>query len=150
MRRSYYRTAAVWFGAVMTLIGILGLITQGSTSGNHLFGLFYVDTSFNVIYLATGILALAMAAGRDSMIRSYFKLVAVVYAVWAIVGLFSGSGQAFGFINNNGWDVALNAIVAIVAGTYGWSEAPATEPAARTTSRDAMAFGEFQDRDDRR
>jgi hypothetical protein len=149
MRESSYRNATLWFGVIMTVIGILGFITQGTTNGNHLFGLFYVDTAFNVIFTVTGVLGMLAAAGSHRVVRTYFRAVTVVYALWAIIGLFSGSGQVLGFINNNGWDVALNAIVAIAAAGYGWSEVRAGEREAMPAGRrgDAVAFGEYQDED---
>jgi hypothetical protein len=111
--------------------------------------LFLVDTSLNVIYLATGIVALGLAMARETVIRGYFQLVATVYVVWAILGLFAGSGQVLGFINNNGWDVALNAVIALTGMIYGSAEVipGVTAPGS---PREAMGFGEFQDRNRRR
>lgn len=148
MRQSYFRASLLWSSGILAVIGILGFIIQGATTGNHLFGLFYVDTSFNTIYTAAGVIGLAVAFTSDRMIRAYFRLAAIVFAVWAVIGLFVGSGQVLGFINNNGWDVALNAIVALAAAGFGWSEATAMErDSVSTPSRnEAVGFGEFQDR----
>ena len=145
MRQSYYRAAMLWFGGIMTVIGILGFITQGATSGHHLVGLFLVGASFNVIYTATGVIGLLVAFAGDQFVRYYARVVAVVYAVWAVIGLFAGSGQVLGFIDNNGWDVALNAVVALVAAGIGWAEAPSFSDEPKVSSRDAVSFGEFQD-----
>lgn len=152
MRQSYHRTAMLWFGIVMAVIGVLGFITQGATSGHHLLGLFYVDSSFNTIFTVTGVLGIVLAFTSDMVVRTYFKVVAIVYAVWAIIGLFSGSGQVLGFINNNGWDVALTAIVALISAGFGWSEARELGESRTRSSNDAVAFGEYQDghRRDRR
>ncbi len=131
------RTALAWFSGILVLLGILGFIPGITTSSNHLFGLFQVNGWFNALYIAIGLVGLLSLVASEAS-SAYFKTVSVIFALWAIIGLFVGTGgQVLGFISNNYWDVALNAVLAIAAAGYGWSMAMAP-------GRESVAFGEYQ------
>lgn len=140
------RKATAWFSGILIVLGILGFVPGITTSSHHLVGLFQVGAWYNTLYIVAGVIGL-LSLARESATVGYLRTIAVVMAVWAIIGLFVGStGQVLGFISNNYWDVLLNAVLAIVAAAYGWSNATvmADQPGA-------VAFGEYQgDRERRR
>ena len=136
--------AAMWFGIIMLAVGILGFI-PGITDNYNLFHFIKVGVGPNIAHLLIGVIALSAAASEASS-RLFFQVLAVVYAVTFIVGLFMIDGQVWGFMDSNGWTELARLVVALASGYYAWNWAG--EQASLTTGAAAPTFGERMDRDD--
>lgn len=114
------KTAAMVFGVVLLLIGILGFIPGVTNTDGLLLGIFQVDTVHNIVHLITGALGIYAATASLSTSRMYFQVFGVVYALIAILGFFSGDGMVLGFLVNNMADTWLHVVIAVVALYYGF------------------------------
>lgn len=121
------RKAAMAFGAVLTLVGLLGFVPALTPDGN-LLGIFQVDTMHNIVHLLSGLAALA-ASTRADWSRLYFQVFGVVYAVVTVVGLLQGD-TVLGLFTINMADNLLHVLIAAAALYLGFvyrdSEAPTT------------------------
>ena len=117
--------AAQIFGVVFLLVGLAGFFVTGLSmesdpeAAPHLFGLFPVNALHNVVHLLFGVWGL-LASRSLSGSRGYFRAVAIIYAVLTVMGLVPGLQTTFGLIPLYGADVALHAVLAIVAAYFGW------------------------------
>ncbi|MEA3008960.1 MAG: hypothetical protein QOJ91_652 [Sphingomonadales bacterium] len=126
------RTFALIFGIVFLVIGAGGFIpgmtdmtampdpglTMRSGFGHEL-GLFPINMLHNIVHIIFGIWGL-LAYKSYGGARSYFRVVAVVYALLMVLGLLEPTRTTFGFIPIYGNDVWLHALLAIVAAYFGW------------------------------
>jgi hypothetical protein len=125
------RTFALLFGIVFLAVGALGFVPSMvhapmdghdvSMTQNYgdLLGLFPVNLLHNVVHIlfgVWGILAYRSLAGS----KSYFRAVAVIYAVLTVLGLLPATNTTFGYIPIYGNDVWLHAVLALVAAYFGW------------------------------
>ncbi len=120
------KTAAVLFGIVFILIGILGFV-PGVTDNEMLLGIFHVNAAHNVVHLLSG--AAALFAGMTSFgaSRMYFRIFGVVYGLVAVMGLMN-MGQhtmLLGLISNNDADTFLHIAIAAVSLLLGFMPARA-------------------------
>ena len=120
------KTAAVLFGIVFILIGILGFV-PGITKDEMLLGIFHVNAAHNVVHLLSG--AVALFAGMTSFgaSRMYFRIFGVVYGAVAVMGLMN-MGQhtmLLGLISNNDADTFLHIAIAAVSLVLGFMPARA-------------------------
>ena len=120
------KSAAVLFGIVFILIGILGFV-PGVTNNEMLLGIFHVNAAHNVVHLLSG--AVALFAGMTSVgaSRMYFRIFGVVYGLVAILGLMN-MGQhtmLLGLISNNDADTFLHIAIAAVSLLLGFMPAKA-------------------------
>ena len=129
------RTFAMIFGVVFLIVGAGGFIpgltamhagmhpadsevTMKTMFGYEL-GLFPVNALHSIVHLLFGIWGIL--AGRSAGgARTYFRAVAVIYAVLTVMGLVTGLRTTFGLIPLYGADVWLHALLAIVAAYFGW------------------------------
>jgi uncharacterized protein DUF4383 len=125
------RTFALIFGIVFLVVGaggfIPGILQPGvpdpdltMTQGyGHELGLFPVNLLHNIVHIlfgVWGILAYKSLAGA----RTYFRAVAIIYAVLTVMGLVPGLHTSFGMVPLYGNDVWLHALLALVAVYFGW------------------------------
>src|SRR5712691_8397643 len=108
------KTAAILFGVVFLLIGILGFVPS-ITKDEMLLGIFHVNLLHNVVHLASGAIALlcGMAGFRAS--RTYLRIFGIVYALVAVLGFYYGDQPLLGLIANNTADVWLHIVIAVVS-----------------------------------
>lgn len=90
--RSVNQTVALVFGAVYTLVAILGFFVADSFAGTgsdeaDLLGIFQVNHLHNIVHLLIG-LALIAAAKRHDTARSANLAIGVTYLALAVVGPF--------------------------------------------------------------
>ena len=109
------KKAAMLFGVVFILIGILGFIPGITTSDNLLLGLFKVDALHNIVHLVSGIAALAAAMYTESGAKTYFQVFGVVYALVAILGFVYMDDSILGFLVNNMADTLLHTVIALAS-----------------------------------
>lgn len=125
------RTFALIFGIVFLVVGaggfIPGILQPGvpdpdltMTQGyGHELGLFPVNLLHNIVHIlfgVWGIFAYKSLAGA----RTYFRAVAIIYAVLTVMGLVPGLHTSFGLVPLYGNDVWLHALLALVAAYFGW------------------------------
>jgi hypothetical protein len=126
------RTVARIFGVLFLLVGIAGFIPGITTPHSHPdvtvdsflgleLGLFPVNLLHNLVHIAFGIWALA-ASTRAAASRIYFRSVAIIYAVLAIMGLITAQNlhTTFGLIPLYGNDVWLHALIAVASAYFGF------------------------------
>lgn len=120
------KTAAVLFGIVFILIGILGFV-PGVTNNEMLLGIFHVNAAHNVVHLLSG--AVALFAGMTSVgaSRMYFRIFGVVYGLVAVLGLMNMGRHTMllGLISNNDADTFLHIGIAAVSLLLGFLPARA-------------------------
>jgi hypothetical protein len=152
------RYFALIYGIVFLLVGIAGFIpallappTPASpdvavtTSYGHLFGLFPVNVLHNLVHAGFGVWGLfAFASVASSLL--YARAVAVIYAVFMILGFLPILNTLFGLVPLYGHDIWLHALLAGVAGYFGFiyhaEDVPATHSAAhRSAATDSGLTG---------
>jgi hypothetical protein len=126
------RTFAMIFGIVFLVVGVGGFIpgltdhsavpdpdlTMQSGYGHEL-GLFPINLLHNIVHILFGVWGLA-AARSLSGARSYARAVAIIYAVFTVMGLVDGLDTSFGLVPLYGNDVWLHALLALVAAYFGF------------------------------
>lgn len=121
-------------GIVYIAVGVLGfvpaLLTPDTATplileGMHgrLFGLFPVNWVHNLVHLAIGIWGITAARGFNNSV-SYSRGLAVIYAIFAVMGLFPVLNTVFGLVPLHSHDIWLHALTAGIAAYMGWG-APA-------------------------
>ncbi|MCC3278517.1 DUF4383 domain-containing protein [Arthrobacter sp. zg-Y40] len=122
-RRTNVQKAALAFGVVFLLVGILGFIPgvttnyedlsfAGHHSEAHLLGIFQVSALHNIVHLLFGIAGIAFAR-TVSGARNYLIWGGVVYALLLLYGLFIGHDSSANFVPLNSADNWLHAVLAI-------------------------------------
>ncbi len=114
-------------GVVLLLVGILGFV-PGATTDDVLIGVFAVGTVLNIIYIVTGLIALALMKKEDAM-KMYLKIIGVLYALAMIIGFISGE-TVLGMFDVNLADNILNLVVALLALYAGFAGGRGPAPAA--------------------
>jgi hypothetical protein len=134
------RYFALVYGIVFLLIGLAGFIPAFVTpygpghpdlaleaGAGLLFGLFPVNVLHNLVHMAFGIWGIAV---WRSVIRSrlYAQSVAVIYAVFAVMGFIPVLNTVFGLVPLHGHDIWLHVLLAGVAAYFGWAVRPVETP----------------------
>jgi hypothetical protein len=130
------RYFALIYGAVFAIIGIAGFIPflltpygvtdpdlAVSAGAGKLFGLFPVNVLHNLVHIAFGVWGLAAWRSMPSS-RFYAKAVAVVYAIFVVMGFFPVLQTTFGLVPLHGNDIWLHLLLAAGAGYFGWGYRP--------------------------
>ena len=107
------KTAALVFGIVFLLIGILGFVTGVAPDG-MLLGIFHVNVAHNVVHIASGIIFLIASMAGAGAPRAWFQIFGIVYAIVAIWGFAVGSGNTLWVVANNPADTWLHVVLAVV------------------------------------
>jgi hypothetical protein len=135
------QTFARIYGIVFLIVGVGGFIPGVTEPHVHPglavqagsgmeFGLFPVNALHNLVHLIFGGWGL-FAAGNVGAARTYARVVAIAYALLTILGLIPATNTTFGLVPIYGHDVWLHAVLAIVAGYFGFASRTAiTSPAA--------------------
>jgi hypothetical protein len=115
-------TLARLFGVVFVVVGVLGFVPSLTPDGN-LLGMFPVNTLHNLAHVLLGLWGL-MAGGSGAGAVGYFKALAIIYGLLAILGLIPATQDFFGLIPLHGGDVWLHAVLALVAAIIGFGVKP--------------------------
>lgn len=118
------------YGIAFLLIGLSGFVPGLSPAHQHpnlaveagsamALGLFPVNILHNLFHLAFGVWGL-LAARSAGAARAYGKAVAVIYGLLTVMGLFPVTNTSFGLVPIYGHDVWLHALLAGVAGYFGF------------------------------
>jgi hypothetical protein len=122
--RTPVQLAALIFGAVFLLVGILGFIPgitsnydQMMAAGHHseamLLGVFQVSILHNIVHLLFGIAGLVLARSIPGA-RNYLIWGGVIYLVLWLYGLFIDQQSAANFVPLNSADNWLHLILGVV------------------------------------
>lgn len=125
---SLVKKAAITFGIVFVVVGILGFIPAFTPNG-YLLGIFEVNGAHNAIHLLSGIAAL-LAAGTYKYARLYFQVFGIVYGLVTLVGIFTGDHPLFGVVAHNVPDIFLHALITAAALYLGFGTAREDERVA--------------------
>jgi hypothetical protein len=117
------------FGAVFVIVGILGFVPALTPDGK-LLGIFAVNGAHNLVHLATGAIALAIALASPSGLGLFFKVFGVIYALVAVLGFVSGDAPLLGIIAHNQADLWLHVAIAAVSLWLGFGMKDEAAPAA--------------------
>lgn len=110
------KPVATLLGLVLTLIGIAGFFV-----GDMLLW-FEVDTTHNIIHLASGLIGLFAASKGESAAKMYLILFGLVYAAVTVLGFMNY--DILGLIHVNDADNYLHAAVSAVSLIAGFSSKP--------------------------
>jgi hypothetical protein len=117
------RKAALVFGVVFVLIGILGFVPALRTNNNTdmplLLGLFMVGGVHNAIHLISGVGAL-LGSKTEKYSQLYFRVFGVVYGLVTIIG-FVQKTTVLGIIDVNMADNFLHLAIALASLTLGFA-----------------------------
>ena len=82
-------------------------------------GLFPVNILHTLVHLAFGVWGLVAARDWDKA-KAYAKAVAVIYAIFAVMGLVPGLSTTFGLVPLHDNDVWLHVLLAVPAAYFGF------------------------------
>ena len=123
-----FKAAAILFGLVFLLIGIVGFVPAITPANGMLLGIFHVNTAHNVVHLASGVVFLLCGMAGAGPSQTFFKIFGIIYGVVALLGFFYGDNALLGIVANNTADTWLYVVVAVVMLFFGFapsgSEAP--------------------------
>ena len=119
------RIYAIVFGAVYTLVGLIGLAIAPTLATATLV-VFPVNVLHNAVHVLVGVAGLAAFFTNRTV--EYARVVAVLFAVLTLAGFLP---QPFlGLVPLGGLDIALHAATALLAVAAGWLYLPRTPAAA--------------------
>ena len=121
-------TAGV-FGAVYTLVGILGFFVTG-LSGSGTLIIFPVSPLHNVVHLAIGLAGLAAYMAGPALSRTYSQVTGAVLALVAVLGIIVSN--PLGILPIGGFDIVLHVASALVLLYVGFA---ASNESRSTTAR---------------
>ena len=131
--RTTTQKAAMVFGVVFLLVGVLGLLVpdgMGMEADNdaapRLLNLFPVNLLHNVVHLAFGVWGL-LASRTWSAARTYCRVGAAIYAVLVVLAFIDPT--TFGLVPIGGNDIWLHALLAAGLGYFGFVHREAGVPA---------------------
>ena len=107
------KPAAVFFGIVFLLVGILGFV-PGVAPDQMLFKIFHVNAAHNIVHIGSGIIFLIAAMAGAGASTAWFKIFGLIYAVVAIWGFTVGTGNTLWVVSNNPAVTYLHVVLAAV------------------------------------
>jgi len=124
-RNAMLKKIAVAFGVIFIVVGVLGYVPAFVTDG-RLLGFFEVNSLHNVVHLVTGIVAIGVGVSSERASRMFFRVFGAIYALVALLGIYSANEPLLGLVANNYADVGLHAVIAVVALYLGFAFKPRT------------------------
>ena len=123
------RTAAILFGLVFVIVGVLGYVPNPIVSPT---GIFLVNGYHNIFHIGAGIVLLlgGYASGGAFGPGLALRFVGAVYALLAVLGFLMPGNGIFDAIAMNMADHWLHTVVAVVLLLAGFVLAPAPKAAA--------------------
>ena len=125
--------AALLFGVVFIVVGLAGFFASPPAAdappltiehGHGLvLGIFPVNTLHNIVHLLFGVLGIVASRGAFTAAQTYFRAVAVSYALLTVLGLLPATQTTFGLVPIWGPDVWLHGAIAVVAAYFGFAAA---------------------------
>jgi hypothetical protein len=139
---------ALIMGIVFVAIGVMGFIPGLTTQADHpevtvdagegyIMGIFPTNVLHNIVHLISGVAGIALSRSFDGA-RLFARVLAVMYGLLTVMGLFPVLNTTFGLIPIFGNDVWLHAVIALAAAYFGFLE-PARTTVGTTDSTDSTA-----------
>ena len=103
--------AAILFGVVFLVVGILGYVPAATSDMNGmpmLLGIFHVNSAHNVVHIASGIVFLLCGFSGAAASQLFFRIFGLVYALVAVLGFMKPEGPLLSLISNNVADTWLH------------------------------------------
>ena len=94
------KLAAVLFGIVFLLVGILGFVPSAAPD-QMLFKIFHVNAAHNIVHITSGLIFLLAAMAGAGAAQAWFKIFGIIYAIVAIWGFAVGTGNTLWVVSNN-------------------------------------------------
>jgi len=120
--RSTVQTAALAFGVIYLLAGLLGFIPSlggSATQTDHaLFGIFQVNLLHNLVHVVIGIAGLAAASSLANS-KTFCRVVGVILLVLGVIGFFVAN--PFGLLYIGQADIALHLVSGAVLAYFGFA-----------------------------
>lgn len=113
------RAFAYIIGIIFLVFGICGFVPSLVVNG-RLWTIFYVNDWLNSLHVISGGLAILAGISKKTLIRLYFQIFGVIYAVVAALGFVYGNKDILGFLANNGPDTWFHTILAIACLILGY------------------------------
>lgn len=116
--RSANQLVGAIFGAVFTLVGLIGFFWSGGHAamgheGGAILGLFEVNVAHNIVHLAVGAALLAGAIVGTAAAKAANGVIGAVYLAVGVAGLFI-IGTDLNILALNGADNALHLVVGAI------------------------------------
>jgi len=111
-------TLARVFGAIFIVVGALGFV-PALVPGGNLLGLFPVNAVHNLVHVGLGVWGVIAGASLAASLI-YFRGIAIVYGLLAVLGLIPATNTLFGLAPIHGADVVLHAVLALIAAYLGF------------------------------
>lgn len=122
--RTLTQKAAMVFGVVFLLFGLLGLLLPGGTGmeahpdqAPRLLGLFPVNLLHNIVHLAFGVFGVVSSRSYGGA-RGYFRAGAVIYLVLVVLAFIDPT--TFGLVPIGDNDIWLHVVLAAGMGYFGF------------------------------
>jgi len=109
------KSAALLFGIVFLVVGILGFVPAATKDVNGmpmLLGIFHVNFAHNLVHLASGAVFLLCGLAGAGPSRTFFRIFGIVYALVAVLGFMKGDGMVLVLFSNNMADTWLHVVLA--------------------------------------
>ena len=130
--RTLTQKAAMVFGVVFLLVGLLGLFVPGGMemdadmqTAPRLLGLFPVNLLHNIVHLAFGVWGLVASRALGAA-RTFHRVGAVIYLVLVVLAFIDPT--TFGLVPIGGNDIWLHALLAAGLGYFGFVHKEAGVP----------------------
>jgi Domain of unknown function (DUF4383) len=107
------KTAAILFGIVFLVMGILDFVPAVTPANGMLLGIFHVNTVHNIVHLAAGVVFLLCGMAGVGASRTFFQIFGIVYALVALLGFYYDDNALVGLISNNTADAWLHVVLAV-------------------------------------
>ncbi|PYJ90738.1 MAG: hypothetical protein DME20_08380 [Verrucomicrobia bacterium] len=108
------KSAAILFGVVFLLIGILGYVPAATPANGMLLRIFHVNTAHNIVHLASGVVFLLCGIAGAGPSQTFFKIFGIIYGLVAVLGFYYGDNALLGIVANNTADTWLHVVLAVV------------------------------------
>ena len=122
--RTLTQKAAMVFGVVFLLVGLLGLLSPGGTgmdadmaTAPRLLGLFPVNLLHNLVHLAFGVWGI-VASRSFGGAKGFHRVGAIIYLVLVVLAFIDPT--TFGLVPIGGNDIWLHALLAAGLGYFGF------------------------------
>lgn len=93
--KSKRATLVFIIGVMFLILGILGFFQD------KILGLFAVNTTHNIIHIASGLFAIFYGAQNVYTAKNYGMILAAFYAIITVAGIIMGEGYLFGLVRMN-------------------------------------------------
>jgi len=108
------KSAAILFGVVFLLIGIVGYVPAATPANGMLLRIFHVNTAHNIVHLASGVVFLLCGIAGAGPSQTFFKIFGIIYGLVAVLGFYYGDNALLGIVANNTADTWLHVVLAVV------------------------------------